>query len=112
MTTNTAPARTPREKAARLVAAQSTGTLVTSLRALDAQIDAVRASTDPAVRGDIGALCMTRSWVIVALEERCPEAADAVTLAFEASETALIADPDGDHRDLNYADVLIAALPV
>ncbi|MEV8610267.1 hypothetical protein AB0383_20470 [Amycolatopsis sp. NPDC051373] len=94
-----------RNKAQRLVQAQSTQTLITSLTALGPQIDEARETAQRTKNyDDAQALNLTRSWVVNELENRHPEASAAVEQAFIDAET------DEDMLALDYDMLLIAAI--
>lgn len=90
-------------KAKSFTTCQSTPVLVTSLRALGAQITTATAIARKTKRyDDVQALNLVAYWTREALENRYPEAAAAVEKAFDD-------DPDGD---LDYDAILLAAIPV
>ena len=90
-------------RAKALAAAQSTPTLIASLRALAPQIEAARAKAREtkaiADYDQCAALNLSHAWTVEALENRYPQAVKALEAAFEADE------------DADYDAVLIAAIP-
>jgi hypothetical protein len=86
-------------KAAALVAAQSTDSLVGALLILEA-------------KGELTAEeRLVRAWTIEGLETRYPAAAAAVEAAFDAAETVVMNDPEAAYPDVDYVAVLLAHIP-
>jgi hypothetical protein len=92
-------------RAKRFAATQRTPVLIESLAKIDIQIaeERPRAQRTKDYR-QIQALNLTRSWTIEALENRYPEAAEAVTKAFDEAT-------DEELDNLDYDTILLAAIP-
>jgi hypothetical protein len=89
-----------------LAAAQSTPALILSLLALAPRIEAARAKAEAtgaiADYDTCAALNTAHAWTVGALEDRYPQAVEALEAAFEAA---------GEDGEVDYDAVLIAAIP-
>lgn len=92
-------------KGKRMATAQSTPVLIETLARLDVLIaeERIRAAATKNY-ADIQALNLTRSWTIEALENRFPEAAEAIVKAFDEAT-------DEELENLDYDAILLAAIP-
>jgi hypothetical protein len=86
-----------RKQARAKTAAQSTATLVTALRA----IEAAGAKTTEEI--------MVRAWIMDTLEERYPDASAAVEIAFDSAQLTLM--ETGVEPEVDYVAVLLANIP-
>jgi hypothetical protein len=92
-------------RAKRLAANQRTPVLIETLAKIDTQIaEALPDAQRTKDYAQVQALNLTRAWTIEALENRYPEAAEAITKAFDEAT-------DEELETLDYDTILLAAIP-